>query len=209
MNLTTKLKESRFDFIHQSQSVFKSLMMALAFPGKINKLNSLNLAINNEKYNFVLQCLLTLLDLETSFHVMGDSADFESEAIQYLKINTGCESTNLDDADFVLCLSGTTNGLFSRLKSGTLSQPNKSSTVFYFVDSINETPNSNSRELILSGPGIKDEKQIFLTGIPVEEIQAWINNRGNYPLGCDIYCVSAHGDIIGIPRSSNIILKNT
>ena len=64
------LRENQFDFVHDSQQTFKTLMMALAFPGIIRKLSPIALSFSNAGLCFVLQPLLTLLDLETTFSVV-------------------------------------------------------------------------------------------------------------------------------------------
>ncbi|MBN2735899.1 MAG: phosphonate C-P lyase system protein PhnH [Spirochaetales bacterium] len=201
--LTAQLKESQFDFVHHSQAVFKILMMALAFPGKVGKLEPINLATN--RYHTVLQCMLSLLDHETSFAVIADDSEEKSYVAKYLEVNTGSNQSALTTADFVLCLANNSSGLFSTLKRGDLERPDKSATIFYYVDSISDSFKSEHKKLTFMGPGIQNKNIVCIKGLDIKEVYAWKQSRGDYPLGCDIYCVSTEGHVIGIPRSTDIV----
>ena len=200
-----ELKESQFDFVHDSQRTFRALMMALSFPGKIFQLPSLELTAPRKESGFILQPFLSLLDLETSFHVSCDDPVIRNHIVSYLELNTNCLSRRHQEADFILSL-GSLAGRYPQLKRGTLSNPNDSATVIYGVNQITETPVQGSVLLTLRGPGIKTKTDVAVSGLADAEIEMWNNHKSDYPMGIDIYLISSTGDIIGIPRSVKIQL---
>ena len=202
--VNARLKENQFDLIHDSRRAFRTLMMSLAFPGVIRKLNPVPLVINPPAIGFILQPFLTLLDLEVTFHVHATDDDVRKEVSRYIEVNTHSMSANLDRADFVLCLSPSLNGKFETVKQGTLPNPHQSATVFYFVKKITDHPHGGDVSFCLSGPGIRSKQVVYIDGMDPDEPEQWRQNRTQYPMGADIYLVSHSGKIIGIPRSVNI-----
>ena len=205
MSLTPAgLKGNQFDFVHDNQKTFRIIMMALAFPGKVYQLKSIPLSISRKELHYILQPFLTLLDFETSYCVYGKNTEIIEEINEYIKINTNCMYTVLENADFVLCLNSSLNGKFSKLKKGTLYHPNESATIFYLVEKIEYDFFSNSTKLSISGPGVNGELNLYLSDINHDEIKEWIKSKNEYPLGVDIYVVNHTGKIIGLPRSVGI-----
>lgn len=179
-------------------------MMALAFPGIIRQLDPVSLSISKTDLGYILQPLLTLLDLETTFCVVCQDKQLQQEITCYLELNANSQSCILQQADFILCLDPSLNGQFLELKKGTLTEPNKGATVYYLTDSLSEAPFASSIELRLTGPGIRDVRTVYISGPDADEFKLWRRNTSDYPMGIDIYLVSRSGNIIGIPRSVNI-----
>jgi alpha-D-ribose 1-methylphosphonate 5-triphosphate synthase subunit PhnH len=202
--VNARLKENQFDFIHDGRRAFRTLMMSLAFPGVIHKLDPVPLVIKPTAIGFILQPFLTLLDLEVTFYVHAMEDDVRKEVSRYIEINTRSISANLDRADFVLCLSPSLNGKFETVKQGSLPNPHKSATVFYIVKKITDHPHGGDVGLYLTGPGIRSKQVLYIDGMDPDEPKQWRQNRTQYPMGADIYLVSHSGKIIGIPRSVEI-----
>jgi alpha-D-ribose 1-methylphosphonate 5-triphosphate synthase subunit PhnH len=202
-----KLKENRFDFVHDSQKAFRTVMMALAFPGIIRRLDPISLSISKPDLVYILQPLLTLLDLETTFCVVCREKKLQENVTHYIELNTHSRPRKLPQADFILCLDSSLHGQFPELKKGTLTQPNKSATVFYLLDSLAGLPDSQAMELSLTGPGIQDVQSVYVCGLDPGELKHWDCFKNDYPMGIDIYLVSRSGDIMGIPRS--VTIENT
>jgi alpha-D-ribose 1-methylphosphonate 5-triphosphate synthase subunit PhnH len=199
-----QLKENRFDFVHDSQRVFRVLMMAMAFPGEIRTMEEIPLSLDRKEHGFIMQPFLTLLDLETNFHVHAKDPGIREEVENYLEISTNAARVGWEKADFILCLEPSLNGRFAGLKKGSLAIPHKSATVFYLADRVLPSPGDGAIGLTLSGPGIKTRKRVFISGIERDEMGQWSAHRGGYPLGIDICIVSRAGEIIGIPRSVSV-----
>jgi alpha-D-ribose 1-methylphosphonate 5-triphosphate synthase subunit PhnH len=195
------LKEHHFDPVRNSQAIFRELMMALAFPGKLHYLRPLPLAIDRVDVHYALQPLLTLLDLESSFHVKSADPALQQAMTDYLAINTNGQLKAGAEADFILCLDATMGGVFKALKTGSLSRPDDSATVFYRVDEISSDPTGKGVPLTLSGPGVRTQRTVWVNGLSPEEPYLWKGIRRDYPMGVDIYLISRCGNLVGIPRS--------
>lgn len=202
--VNARLKENQFDLIDDSRKTFRTLMMSLAFPGVVHKLDPVPLVINPPAIGFILQPFLTLLDLEATFHVHATENDVRREVSRYIEINTRSMPAHLDRADFVLCLSPSLNGKFETVKQGTLPNPHHSATVFYFVKKITGHFHGGDVGLCLTGPGIQSEQVLSVEGMDPDEPKQWRHNRKQYPMGADIYLISHSGKIVGIPRSVDI-----
>jgi alpha-D-ribose 1-methylphosphonate 5-triphosphate synthase subunit PhnH len=199
-----RLKENQFDVVHDSQQIFRTLVIALAFPGTVRKLKSASLAIDRPRIEFILQPFLTLLDFETNYCVVAHDKALQEEVSQYIEINTNSHPKQMEQADFVLCLEAGMDGNFAKLKRGTLPHPDHSTTIFYLVEEICSPPQNKGVTISLSGPGIEEEQSLSVNGLALSELEQWRECRHDYPMGIDIYLVSWAGSIIGIPRSSTI-----
>ena len=206
MNTVIELKESKFDIVFDSQRVFKILMSSFAFPGRINKLPEIHLSGIDQKYNPAIIPLLALLDLETSFNIVGDDIEEIERIIKYFEINTGAKYKDTKDTDYCLSINKSMGDVFKLLNKGILEEPDKSTTLFYFIESISKTE-TNSFSIILSGPGIKDQETLSINGLSKAEIEEWLEDRANYPLGIDIFLIDKIGNITGLPRSIKISMK--
>jgi alpha-D-ribose 1-methylphosphonate 5-triphosphate synthase subunit PhnH len=199
-----RLKENQFDFVHDSQRTFKTIMMALAFPGIIRRLEPKSLSIPKPDMGYILQPLLTLLDLETSFHVVCRDKKLREDVSLYIELNTHSKPRKLPQADYILCLDPSLKGRFPELKKGTLTQPNQSATVFYLLDRLTEVSTIEALKLDLTGPGIQDQQSVYVSGLEPGEVEQWDHFKNDYPAGVDIFLVSRSGDVVGVPRSVNI-----
>jgi alpha-D-ribose 1-methylphosphonate 5-triphosphate synthase subunit PhnH len=202
-----RLKENQFNLIDDSRRTFRTLMMSLAFPGVIHKLDPVPLVINPPEIGFILQPFLTLLDLEVTFHVHAIKDDVRQEVSRYIEINTRSMPANHDRADFVLCLSPSLNGKFETVKKGTLPNPHQSATVFYYVEKITADRHGGDIGFCLTGPGIRSKQVLSVDGMDPDESKQWRQNRTQYPMGADIYLVSHSAEVVGIPRSADIIFS--
>jgi alpha-D-ribose 1-methylphosphonate 5-triphosphate synthase subunit PhnH len=198
------MRENHFDFVHHSQQTYKTIMMALAFPGIIRQLVPRSLSIAKPELNFILQPLLTLLDLDTTFSVVCIDQKLQAKVIRYLELNTNSQPRSLQQADFILCLNSSLNGRYPDLKTGSLTHPHDSATVFYLLDRLAGQPEVGAMELNLTGPGIKNVATVYVSGLDPGEVEQWRQDKCNYPLGIDTYLVDRSGNLIGIPRSVNI-----
>ena len=199
-----RLRENRFDFVFNSQSVFKKLMIALSRPGTLVDLPEIPLSAPNQDYNFLMQVVLTLCDIETSFHVYGEEEEIVRQFEQYISINTGAKKDMLERAQFVFSLGPGISHRINELQQGSLELPNTSATLFYTVSGFSSQLDSPGLCLKCRGPGIKDTTEVFIQDGDKREVETWIDNRRNFPLGVDIFLVSKEGQVCGLPRSTNI-----
>ena len=157
------MRDPAFDVIFDSQRIFRSLLDAMANPGRIITLPEIGIK-SPAANRYPLLLLMTLQDHEASFCVMGGA---QTQVIEYLKTNTGSNESRLEDSDFILVYGGSSHGLVRRARVGTLEYPDESATVIYDLYSIGDDEEGVLLEL--SGPGIADKRMIGASGIEEDE----------------------------------------
>lgn len=184
-----------------TQRTFRILLKAMSHPGKVFSLDKM---ASNDGLMLILQ---TLLDGEVSFCVLDKEKEFLEHKIERI---TGSKQTKIEDADFIIIPSGSSQGLINHAKRGTLEYPDRGATTIYSVNSI--LPHSfigfkktnGGFNLSLKGPGVNGEISLFISGIPKEEFYHLKEINSEYPLGIDSIFVDSASKILCIPRSTMI-----
>ena len=192
------------DLVHDIQGVYRKVLNSMARPGAIESIieetNKVDINIDCYKSTFLM--MLMLLDGEVSFNVISNkSMDITSlvSQITYSKVKP------IEEADYIFimndAISASLEEGFKRAKIGSLINPNKSATIIAELDDI-----GSGKELILKGPGIKEESKVSVKGN-----LAWVDVRAErneeYPLGVDSIFVDDNGNLICLPRTTQIGLK--
>lgn len=204
---TYTYSEGRFDWVFDTQKIFRCLMEGLAFPGKVIQMPELSLSPPEPRMKYVMGALLTLLDREVSFCVWGPDAEETKKACRYIRVNTGSLEKFREEADYVLFL-GPSEGKIRQVNPGELEAPHRGAMVFYLIKALSEGVVSRENAGVtfrLNGPGVKGERHITVEGIEPTEVDLWIENRQEYPFGVDIYLITPDGCLCGLPRSSKIL----
>ncbi|MEA1869422.1 MAG: phosphonate C-P lyase system protein PhnH [Euryarchaeota archaeon] len=191
------MRDPAFDVIFDSQRIFRSLLDAMANPGRIITLPDIRIETPATNRHPLL-LLMTLLDHEVNFYVMGGA---QTQVTEYLKTNTGSKESRLENSDFILVYDGSSHGLIQSARVGTLEYPDESATVIYDIDSIGY--GGEDILLELSGPGIADKRRIGVSGIEQTEIGDVLAMQ-DYPLGLDLIFSDNAGRIACIPRSTTM-----
>jgi alpha-D-ribose 1-methylphosphonate 5-triphosphate synthase subunit PhnH len=198
--------------VDESQAVFRHLLKIMSEPGTIvaNTFNGENeIASNNIKHQddsdsfiadkdlkYIWPIALSLLDHDCQIYI-GPSLN-SSIFTRSLVFHTGASVT--DDkakADFVF-ISLNELGDIEKYNLGELEAPHKSSTVVIFTEEI-----SDDKQIILSGPGIKSNKNLSIKGLNATHIRLLQANNQFYPCGLDfIFC--SPSNITAIPRTTKI-----
>ncbi|BDH60057.1 phosphonate C-P lyase system protein PhnH [Lysinibacillus sp. PLM2] len=182
---------------HHTQKAFRTILDALSFPGKINQLDEGEIDMESFNSKTALVCE-TLLDSEVTFHVIEE----EQSITHILRAFTGSHLTDLNKADYVIIPQETSieriiNSL-SLVKIGNLANPHKSATIIFEVDSL-----LNGYYYELTGPGIKIKTELNCTIHP-EIIEKRREINVEYPLGIDFILIDSRGNVVGIPRTTQI-----
>ncbi|MEM9541460.1 MAG: phosphonate C-P lyase system protein PhnH [Cyanobacteria bacterium P01_E01_bin.42] len=176
--------------VRDAQQTFRSLLDALAQPGKINPIV---VGVNQpEMLNSVCAAAcLTLFDLETTIWL---SSSCDRALKEWLLFHAGCRFTeSLQDADFALVRNFEEIPQFVKFNRGTPEEPEKSTTLLVQVPTFLE-----GQSVRLKGPGILGDRHLnFLTREFWEDWQ----NHWDYPLGIDIYFFT-ETEVMGLPRSA-------
>ncbi|KAF5415878.1 MAG: phosphonate C-P lyase system protein PhnH [Euryarchaeota archaeon] len=190
------MRDPAFEVVFDSQRIFRSLLDAMANPGRIITLPDIRIKTPVAN-RYPLLLLMTLLDHEVSFCVL----DQGTQVTEYLKTNTGSKESRLKNSDFILVCGGSSHGLIPGARVGTLEYPDESATVIYDTGSVGADREDIFLEL--SGPGIVDKRMIGVSGIEQTEIEDVLAMQ-DYPLGLDLIFSDNAGRMACIPRSTTM-----
>lgn len=200
----TKVKQSSFHNVHDTQAIYRALLDTMARPGKINNISQQcdRLEVPDSLPTILAGLAYTLLDREVTFSVVGEAL---TEAEQYLHWQTFSPIRSLDVSDYVFVLQTISpeevEALMNSVKRGTLEDPHLSATIFVMVEALCEQE-TEGLTLDLKGPGINGVKTVTLQGLP----DTWFKMREKvneeYPLGVDIIFATEAGDLLALPRTT-------
>jgi alpha-D-ribose 1-methylphosphonate 5-triphosphate synthase subunit PhnH len=167
-------------FEEKTQTTFRSLMLALSYPGRLYSLPGGSAAVAE-----------TLVDLETSYFVASD----DSRLHDALRL-TGAKEKNADEASYHFYddVDMNTHELL-QAPLGTLLEPDKAATL------VIRTNFSNGKVVRLSGPGIQN-----FTRIQIDVPEDFWNTRAEavrYPLGWDVFFLDGER-VMGLPRTTRL-----
>lgn len=181
--------------IHQDHATFRVVLQAMSHPGTPCQL-PVQESMTGE-YAPLIQLLSCLMDNEVSFSIVGNEC---GSLATDLTQHTGSPRSDIGESDFVIAARGTTAGLLSRIKRGTLEYPDGGATLVYLVDEI--AGDGGAEEL--SGPGVNGTVRPLFTGLSTAELRGLREINAEYPLGVDAVFLDTNGRIACIPRSTRI-----
>jgi len=181
--------------IHEDHATFRVVLKAMSRPGTPCRL-PVQESVTGEHARLI-QLLSCLMDNEVSFTIVGDDG---GTLATDLSLRTGSAQVDIDKSDFVIATGGTTSGLSSRIKRGTLEYPDGGATLVYLVDEIAEEGGTAE----LSGPGVNGTVCPLFIGLSASELRGLREINAEYPLGVDAMFLDTNGRIACIPRSTRI-----
>ncbi|MEW6697080.1 MAG: phosphonate C-P lyase system protein PhnH [Bacillota bacterium] len=188
-----------FNEVSYTQSVFRKLLDCMSRPGSIEAIEPAPFKETVKLSNFSLGIALTLLDQETSFCVLNNTERTE----EFIKVCTMAAIYDPEQCDYLFF-----DGKFyfnpGVLKKGTLAYCDESATVICQVKRLagQEIKQPKAIRLSLTGPGIKDQKTLYIDGLHQDIPADWKKCNRDYPLGIDWIFHDKEGNICCIPRSS-------
>jgi alpha-D-ribose 1-methylphosphonate 5-triphosphate synthase subunit PhnH len=195
-NKTAALTGGFPDAVFDSQSIFKMLMDCMSRPGSRQTVGPdvappapLNIATG--------AILLTLCDTDTPVWLSAPLA--KSVAASWLAFHAGAPATpEKAEARFALIEQGSGLSSLALFSQGTQEYPDRSTTVLLEVGSLDD-----GRDMVLSGPGIRDSATIKVSGLPETFQRSWAENRAIFPRGVDVILTCGR-DFICLPRTARI-----
>jgi alpha-D-ribose 1-methylphosphonate 5-triphosphate synthase subunit PhnH len=181
--------------IHHNHATFRVILQATSHPGKGFALPASQ--ENTSRQAAMIRMLSCLMDNEVTFTVIGDVGDNMADALAF---HTGSARAGIVEADFILARQGTTDGLLTLIKRGTLEYPDKGATVLYLIDDIVDEGGTTA----LTGPGINGAVSPLFIGLDAGELACLRKANAEYPLGVDAVFLDKQGRIACIPRSTRI-----
>lgn len=193
----------KLDLVHDIQKAYRSVVDSMSRPGHINNIKDQadKVDLDIDFYNATLILMLMLLDAEVSFKVFSKN---EEEITKFISQLTYAKPESIENANFIFVMTDAENShieeAFDKAYEGDLINPHGSATIIVEAKGI-----TNDREIILTGPGIKDENHIR-----VDINKGWIEKHREknveYPLGVDIIMVDEKANLICIPRTTKITI---
>ena len=182
-----------------SQIVFRTLLDALAHPGRVYELDA-PCGVPAGLSPAMTAALLTLVDIDTPLWLpSGTGADLG----RFLRFH--CGSRIMEEprlASFVALPAGHDMPALVDCSQGDPAYPDRSATLIIEVQSL-----ESGAPLRLSGPGIKDTQRLRVQGLPGDFIGQWKANNQRFPLGVDV--ILTHGRLVcGLPRTCRMSMEN-
>jgi alpha-D-ribose 1-methylphosphonate 5-triphosphate synthase subunit PhnH len=191
------------DSIRVSQHLFRVLLDALANPGTVRPLVVHPLvAQTGASFNpWLASVLVTLLDHEVSLHVDGDAALGE-----FLQRRTRVALADAGSASFVVASVATMpDDLPEQLRQGSLAYPDDGATLLLEVPGF-APEESAGLDLRLIGPGIEGERMLHVSGLPAAFLESRDRANAGYPMGIDVLLFDASGNVVGLPRTTGVVV---
>ncbi|MEK4566418.1 phosphonate C-P lyase system protein PhnH [Alkalihalobacillus sp. FSL R5-0424] len=177
------------DMVHDTQRAFRTVLDAMARPGKISRLHN--------SQNATAMLAYTLLDREVSYHMLPG---FNEQLQQTIALHTLAQQTDPSNADFLFISAATPphhiQEALIEVKNGTLIDPHQSATIIFQTPHITEGTTWR-----LTGPGIQSTTQLTFH-FPPELHQIRQAKNQEYPLGIDLIITDTSGQIAAIPRTT-------
>lgn len=169
------------------QAQFRLLLEAMARPG-----SRYTFFEHPDESSVALAVLATLLDAEVS--LADPQKRLTDKDWRMLQVR----SAELEHADYILH-TGMQPSTDLVPKPGTLASPEKSATVILVVDELGQ----GDMALTLSGPGIKTQQQLIVSGLDAW----WLSMRelwnSAFPLGVDFILVDEK-QVVALPRTTKV-----
>ena len=182
-------KKHNFDLIYDSQKVFRLVLYAMSNPACSVSIKEYADKLYGDSPDF-MALAMTLLDYEVSFNTCNDH--MLSEEITLL---THAERENIENADFIFVRDlNDLRNVIETVKCGNLADPHKSATV------IIRNGGKSVYWLTFSGPGINGRIMISASQTVKDSVELRDAQNYEYPQGVDLLFISHAGEILAIPR---------
>ncbi|MFN0073525.1 MAG: phosphonate C-P lyase system protein PhnH [Chloroflexota bacterium] len=181
----------------REQRVFRTLLNCMARPGLVGSIGS---QPGDGRFGAAIALLECVLDHEVSFAVTPT----EPTVVSALLRSTGSRSVSVDRADYILAWASGISVAIEEAKLGTFEYPERSGTVIVLVDEISAT-HSAGECLTLSGPGIRDSTDVWVTGFNSDLRDQLVARNAGAPIGIDAILIAPGGFLTCLPRYTRIV----
>ena len=188
-----------------SQAVFRSALQALSHPGRcIPVEHDAELPRHGNAAAAVF--LLAMLDADCGLWLSPSLRD--SDAAMWLRFHTGCQLVeHAAMAQFVWVGAGDPLPALQSLRQGGDQCPDQSATCVVDVGSLStgtdEEADAETQHWTLSGPGIREQALLRVTGLPADFAAQWAHNHAGFPRGVDLF-LATRDQLVGLPRTTRI-----
>jgi phosphonate C-P lyase system protein PhnH len=185
--------------VHESQEVFRTLLNALSQPGTIHHLPQ-TLA---HRFIPALAPLAALVSHDVPFSVCGGESVATSIAVERATFGRSVEP---EFAVFIAALTGHVPDAGS-IRRGSAHRPDGGCQISYQISGRLVPGTTEESILSIAGPGVPTVRSLSVEWATDElsSLQSLLKARSDsWPMGFDIWLVDDFGQVVGIPRTSNI-----
>jgi alpha-D-ribose 1-methylphosphonate 5-triphosphate synthase subunit PhnH len=187
--MSSALSAGFADPVMDAQACFRSVLDAMARPGKLHSVQSLS--VPKPLCNASGAVLLTLADHETPLWLDKEVAS----AREWITFHTGAPIEHAARAMFALSLSLPD---LTQFPLGSDEMPETSATLILQMQSL-----TSGRRFVLTGPGLREPADLHVDGLPADFAAIWERNHALFPRGIDlILCAGNH--LTALPRSVRV-----
>lgn len=184
------------DAPHEAQAVFRTVMEAMARPGRILPLQTA-LASPPPLLPSAAAILLALADFETPLWLDGALAE-TGAVCDFLRFHTGGKLTAQPEAAvFAAIADPQSMPPLSGFAQGTLDYPDSSATAILQMEKL------SADGWQIEGPGIHGCTRFGATPLPADFATQLADNRGRFPCGVDLVFATRDA-IAALPRSTRL-----
>ncbi len=195
------IREIGYDEVFDAQRHFRAILDSMARPGKINRLDPVELTPAGSLNRSSVLVAFALMDGDTTFEV----ARMERGEGAYLSANTNAVRMEIAKADFVFASGEESPEMLESANCGTLTYPDQSATLVLQVACASAAPASGSLKLSLEGPGVNGTATLFVSGLSPDLLLAIEARNAEFPLGLDTFLTfedeSGASCVVGMPRT--------
>ncbi|PSH60815.1 phosphonate C-P lyase system protein PhnH [Phyllobacterium sophorae] len=190
------LKPGFADPVFDSQAVFRDLLVATAYPGRIVSLDR-KLTAPRPFSSATAALCLSLMDFETPAWL--DTGLDNNELTAWLRFHCSLPLTKTAaNARFAIVSDPANLPPLQAFHQGDVEYPDRSTTLIIQVPSLADGP-----AMTWMGPGINGSIKVGIAGLPPQFWTDWDLNRELYPRGIDVFFTSGN-DLIGLPRTIKV-----
>ncbi len=187
-----------------SQKVFRAALQALSHPGTPVPLRPDAELPGPPGHAAAAGLLLALLDADCTLWLSPRLR--AGQSARWLRFHTGCHIVGAAaQAQFLWVGAGDAMPALASLRQGSDTDPDQSATCVLEVDALSASAAAAApaTALVLSGPGIRHQTRLSVSGLPAAFLAQWADNQASFPCGVDCFLASAEL-LVGLPRSTLI-----
>lgn len=185
--------------VHESQGVFRTLLDALSQPGTIHHLPQ----TVAQRFVPALAPLAALVSHDVPFSICGAPSVETSIAVERATFG---RSVDPEFASYIAALAGHAPTA-SLIRRGSPQRPDGGCQLSYQISGRLVTSTTEAFTFSITGPGVPTVRRISIEWASNElsSLQQLFEARNDFrPMGFDIWLVDDFGQVVGIPRTSNI-----
>jgi len=177
-----------------SQAAFRTLLSAMAYPGRVFTLAP-EVAAPGPLSSATTATCLCLVDFETPVWLQAAS----EEARAYLRFHCGARLIqDACSASFAVITDAARLPSLAAFCPGEVEYPDRSATLIVQVPSL-----ENGAPSTWTGPGIQTPQTARIAGLPLDFWGGWAASRELYPLGLDIFFTCGK-QVLALPRTIEV-----